>query len=467
MTEQFIQPCDYKKFFDISVGKTSYGNIYGVQLTKDDTKTYAHKMLTSEIPTSHPNLNEIDIMFRLNSPFIVKGQDITGYGECSTNSSGIVMELATGNLLNLSNLPDFTYEDREKALFQIASGVNCLHENGYLHLDIKPENVLCFQESGVTTFKLTDFGLSSCSSSLKIFAASLRISSWYRPPVSRMDRYVYSDKSDIFSLGILFLGLFHIGRSNLPYKTVTDDKVYAEQIEFFGPKNLKNTLQKWINVSMTDSKKLLLIHLLENMLNFDKYYRYDIQQVLDHEFFKEFKIVPTDVLKDLPLVCPHFNGKMHEGLLNMIKLTISYFFNDKSIEFLFTSIDLYMRLVTCCGPYLTEEECKLMGYTALLISYKIYYWDRTLPDYYLDNKEAIDKIEINFLKNVVVGKILQDLVYKKARCLEDLVQFYKDIILNLDNCKLYLCLDLDKIYESYPRGINKKLTYISIFHKHC
>lgn len=41
---------------------------------------------------------------------------------------------------------------------QISEGVQYIHKQGIVHLDLKPENIMCVNKTG-TSIKLIDFGL--------------------------------------------------------------------------------------------------------------------------------------------------------------------------------------------------------------------------------------------------------------------------------------------------------------------
>lgn len=45
-----------------------------------------------------------------------------------------------------------------KYMLQIIDGVNFIHKQGIVHLDLKPENIMCVNKTG-SKIKLIDFGL--------------------------------------------------------------------------------------------------------------------------------------------------------------------------------------------------------------------------------------------------------------------------------------------------------------------
>lgn len=55
---------------------------------------------------------------------------------------------------------DFELTEREciKYMRQISAGVEYIHKQGIVHLDLKPENIMCVNKTG-TSIKLIDFGL--------------------------------------------------------------------------------------------------------------------------------------------------------------------------------------------------------------------------------------------------------------------------------------------------------------------
>ena len=55
---------------------------------------------------------------------------------------------------------DFELTEREciKYMRQISEGVEYIHKQGVVHLDLKPENIMCVNKTG-TRIKLIDFGL--------------------------------------------------------------------------------------------------------------------------------------------------------------------------------------------------------------------------------------------------------------------------------------------------------------------
>ncbi|KAM0438983.1 hypothetical protein ACHAPT_001744 [Fusarium lateritium] len=83
-----------------------------------------------------------------------------GYKESWHGIPFLALELAhsdLGGLIKKSG-ESMSFNDQRRIILDIASGLSAIHEIGIVHGDVKPENVLVFQEGGRWSAKLTDFG---------------------------------------------------------------------------------------------------------------------------------------------------------------------------------------------------------------------------------------------------------------------------------------------------------------------
>lgn len=71
-----------------------------------------------------------------------------------------VSRISGGELFERIIDEDFELSEREviKYMLQIIDGVNFIHKQGIVHLDLKPENIMCVNKTG-SKIKLIDFGL--------------------------------------------------------------------------------------------------------------------------------------------------------------------------------------------------------------------------------------------------------------------------------------------------------------------
>jgi serine/threonine protein kinase len=135
------------------------------------------------------------------------------------------MEFCDGSLdtylmdRNYSGLvPDF---NREHDIFrQIVKGLKYIHNNGIIHGDLSTGNV--FLSNG--TVKIGDFGLAKEIAGTDDPIATRSYGNRLYLAPERSKHHICSKKSDIYSLGIIFIELF------MPFKTVMEKMVTLEAV---------------------------------------------------------------------------------------------------------------------------------------------------------------------------------------------------------------------------------------------
>ncbi|KUJ81575.1 serine/threonine protein kinase [Microbulbifer flavimaris] len=147
-------------------------------------------------------INEARYIANLNSPHIITIYDISTLknGDCY-----IAMEFIGGGEV-ADNLPGLTtVEGKLQVIRQIALGLGVVHENGIIHRDVKPSNIL-FREDG--TAVLTDFGIAKeidNDSDLTQVGFSLGSPSYSSPEQAQC--LPIDSTTDIYSLGVVLLEL--------------------------------------------------------------------------------------------------------------------------------------------------------------------------------------------------------------------------------------------------------------------
>lgn len=140
------------------LGRGGMGAVYlGRQVRLD--REVAVKVLARELASDPLFLERLErearVMAKLHHPNIVAVHDFHRDGE----SAAIVMELVEGGTLRdkLRDHPNgLPVEEALRLVRQIAAGLTRAHEEGVIHRDVKPENVL-IAESGAVM--VSDFGL--------------------------------------------------------------------------------------------------------------------------------------------------------------------------------------------------------------------------------------------------------------------------------------------------------------------
>jgi len=195
------------KLIPIGVGK--YSKVYSFK------NKYAIKILNT---INNDYITEVIILNTIKHKNIISGMGMFKY----ENSLCLIMEKAD---ISLSNYKFKNDNEKNIVSNQLISGLKHLHLNKYLHLDISMDNILISNSSGNINAYISDFSLSCKSEKLEIVTNSPKISIFYRPYENLLGSNIYSNKSDMWSLGIL---LYEIKTGNrfIDYMTEldTDDK---------------------------------------------------------------------------------------------------------------------------------------------------------------------------------------------------------------------------------------------------
>jgi len=140
------------------IGRGSFGKVYLVRKKTDD-KLYAMKTLKKDmiLRKNQAQNTKVErmILERLNHPFIVK----LHYAFQSPERLYFVIDFLNGGELFFHLRKSKRFEESRARFYaaEIILALECLHKNGIIYRDLKPENVILDAEGHL---KLTDFGLS-------------------------------------------------------------------------------------------------------------------------------------------------------------------------------------------------------------------------------------------------------------------------------------------------------------------
>ena len=264
---------------------------------KGSNKLYATKRINLKVIAQEPFLkkylqNEIIILNQIKHPNIVKLHDV----KFKKNNIYLVMEYCNGGSLaealknyKLVNNAPFSEKIVQFLMNQILSAVECLHNHGVVHRDLKLENILLKYNSNAEAktkniflgqVKLIDFNISARKDTYNNHPVGDE--AIYMNPkyfYNDFDDIIYDEKIDIWSLGLLC------------YEMLTGEKPYqiGNQI-----KPIKDT-----NIVIPTNISSLAQSFLNCMLQKNRVSRYGARDLLYHDFmlknFNEYSIDSTSI----------------------------------------------------------------------------------------------------------------------------------------------------------------------------
>ncbi|XP_076057357.1 uncharacterized protein LOC143034898 [Oratosquilla oratoria] len=186
------------------------------------TSTSTGHTSVAKIPTRRDNCaretsKEIEALTTLVHPNIVHLVDVATDGVCDI----IVTEHCSGGTLfdaleRHLKAPSRTWGHRVVSYFkQIVSAVSFMHENHFVHLDLKNDNLVLDAEEKVV--KVIDFGFSARTSQVyEKEMKGVRGTPWYTAPevVDKAQHPYAGGKADVWALGCV---LYELCMGRLPY----------------------------------------------------------------------------------------------------------------------------------------------------------------------------------------------------------------------------------------------------------
>lgn len=438
----------------IMIGNGSYANI----LYKDQNNFVTKKINLNENnpePSTLINMSEIDILFNLKSNFLVKGIEYH-------STSLIDIEKLSGSITDTNHKTYEKFSSLEltkkyklikNLFFHYFLGLKCLHDNDYLHLDINESNLMYSISSGFITGKIIDFGISVKTERLNNILVPVRCkfkrmpifyTSYENIDTFNGDEFTYSDKSDIWSLGICLLcalkGEDVFGPDDNTFEIIKSF-INEEILDNFIDNCIKNFKNK-IDSDEFNSLKILL----KGILNINPEERFNSLMIVSHNFFSDINKIPeTDVKKfkrsyDFhkiikPFIHSNFrnfeiNSKYKYSSLKKVVQVCQTYFYDFNIVLLFGSVDLYMRVLlnldTENGRESSKDFLDSLAYICVLIIFRLYFMIYELPEIFLKEKFSFWDLEYYVIKEVNFF-ITRDFIYEKFTYLEELINVFKKI----------------------------------------
>jgi len=206
------------------IGKGGMGRVYQARRPDGGVAPFVIKVFSAVDPEALQRFRrEGRLMAELQHSNIVRVLEAGGEGSVAY----LILERVDGPSLQelLEKRKRFTWEGATRALRQIATALQAVHERGVVHRDIKPHNVLLASDG---TLKLCDFGIAKTnhSDSTSTRAGAIVGSPAYIAPEQWGDHTV-DHRADLFSLGVLYYTLL-AGMTPFHGRTVAE---YAIRIQ--------------------------------------------------------------------------------------------------------------------------------------------------------------------------------------------------------------------------------------------
>ena len=200
--------------------------------------------------------NEIEKLFILRHPYIIQLYGITDKEK--SQKLAVITELAPkGSLFdylhkNPKTKNNLTLEFKNKITKQLICTMAYIHSRGYVHRDLKTQNILLDKNLDM---KMCDFGLTKLKSESNAGSGQFAGTPCYMAP-ELFDRKYYDDKVDVFAFGTV---LWEIYTQKIPYancdaaeikqKVTKGEELYCSSIV---PKQIANLIQKCRSVKASD-----------------------------------------------------------------------------------------------------------------------------------------------------------------------------------------------------------------------
>jgi serine/threonine-protein kinase/endoribonuclease IRE1 len=195
---------------------------------------------------------------------------------CLDLMDGDLNEFVTNNGVNkvLKENP----ATRVRAIKEILDGLAFLHEQKYIHRDLKPGNIL-YTTDPCLQFKIADFGLTKNMSTFSTMtstrgsgvAMAPGTRCWMAPELVCMKSRDHTEDSDLFSMGLVIHYLLTLGKH--PFATGSEERAHVIE------RNIEE-----VRLNLDKSLHPEAISFLENLLRRDPFKRPPANMLKQHPF---------------------------------------------------------------------------------------------------------------------------------------------------------------------------------------
>lgn len=184
-------------------------------------------------------------------------------------------------------------------MIQILKGLVNIHARGFIHRDIKPDNILVRNEDIV----IGDFGLMRAHRNNFDQMSEGMQTIWYRAP-EMFEKKPYSSKIDMWSLGVM---LSEMIQGYQAFSGTTPEEQMQLHKRFLKDRRPSQSLYAWIVEGRSDIQFCTtLVEFLQGLLEFDPQKRFSAEQALSHPWLQaSFFVYSFPVISFPPLSKEH------------------------------------------------------------------------------------------------------------------------------------------------------------------
>jgi len=233
--------------FNQKIGEWAYGFLYKGYSKNQNKKVMVKVVDLKKFPLPKSCLDtEVTLLKKLqNNKYVVKFAEYRFYENTLTLTTDICNKGSLrAHLEKRGSLPEI---QALHLLLQIIHGLKALHDLGYSHGALRPENILLHEENGVLTPKLTTFVFSRPYTSEGIKRAQLPYDSMYLSP-EVLKNLNYNSKSDLWALGVIYYEMLY-GKIPWTGKDMKEleDNIIANKLEFPLDNSISETSTNFIS----------------------------------------------------------------------------------------------------------------------------------------------------------------------------------------------------------------------------
>lgn len=324
-------------------GRGTYGFVYEVGDVTGDL--YAFKYILPDESykiTGLDSLNEIDIVSRVDHPYIIHAAKIITSHNCNIDGLAIVLPLADRTLFDIIADPRMTTEMKLPILYKLAMALDFLHRNHILHLDIKITNAV-LQGINDNHPYFIDFGLSMIVDDVVKgkYNTSTRVTFDHRAPEILSGGRTYNAAVDVWAFGIMCLYVLS-GRGifNVNFSTITPELFHTIVVNMFFNPDIFDAFFSGVR----EKYRAPLKDLFSGMLQVDPTRRITARQICDHTIFDEFRQVVDGKLIE-PYI-PYDYAQDHRDILKLLIYWCTTLYSNSRAELLFLAVDLFNRVAS-------------------------------------------------------------------------------------------------------------------------